>query len=229
MTEQNAALKMDLAHKRPILLASLILGLSYPMASHFISSDPILLVWKMAGVGLLVFYALRRHHEREFALLAAFLGFYALGDGLIELDQRAGALAFIIGHIIAIYLYFRHRRVHPTISQKMLAIALLLLTPVIAFALPYDRGIALQTGLYAVFLSSMAAMAWSSNFSRYRVGIGAVLFVFSDLMIFAREGLLANWPPVHLIIWYSYYCGVFMIAVGIAQTLIKRGHYSSSD
>ena len=96
----------DLAHKRPWLLASLLVGISFPATWLLlpIEGNLFAILWKMAAVGLLVPYALRRHHAGEFAILALFLAFYALGDGLIELNMIAGAAAFATGHIIAIWL-----------------------------------------------------------------------------------------------------------------------------
>jgi hypothetical protein len=60
----------------------------------------------------------------------------------------------------------------------------------------------------------MAACAWNSNFPRYRVGLGAMAFVASDLLIFARAGALAEAGWVSLAIWVLYYGGVLMIATG---------------
>jgi uncharacterized membrane protein YhhN len=221
----------DLAHKRPWLLASLIAGISFPATWLLlpIEGNLFAIIWKMAAVGLLVPFALRRHHEGEFIWLAVMLAFYALGDGLIELGMIPGALAFAAGHIVAIWLYARHRRVGPTFSQKLLALTILLLTPVIAYFLPGDVDAGVQVAAYSVILAAMAAMAWSSNFPRYRVGTGAVLFVISDLLIFARLGPLAESELTGVAIWYLYYFGVLMIAVGVAQTLVKRGHYSQGE
>lgn len=217
----------DLAHKRPWLLASLVAGISFPTTWLLlpIEGNIYAIIWKMAAVGLLVPYALRRHHQGEFVMLAAVLAFYALGDGLIELSMIYGALAFAAGHIIAIWIYARHRRVGATFSQKLFAITLFILTPFIAFYLPGDPETGVQVAGYSAILSAMAAMAWNSNFPRYRVGIGAVLFVISDLLIFSRLGPLAESDFVSIAIWYLYYFGVLMIAVGIVQTLVKRGHY----
>jgi uncharacterized membrane protein YhhN len=119
--------------------------------------------------------------------------------------------------------------VSPTFSQKLLAIAIFLLTPVIAYGLPPTTDEAVQVAAYSVILAAMAAMAWSSNFPRYRVGLGAVLFVISDLLIFAELGPLANSKVSGIAIWYLYYFGVLMIAVGVAQTLVKRGHYPEGE
>jgi uncharacterized membrane protein YhhN len=221
----------DLAHKRPWLLASLLAGLSFPATWLLLPFDGNLfaVIWKMAAVGLLVPFALRRHHTGEFVLLAVMLGFYALGDGLIELNMIAGAAAFAAGHLAGITIYLRHRRVGAAFSQKLLAVTILLLTPVIAYALPGNPEEGLQVAAYSVILAAMAAMAWSSNFPRYRVGTGAVLFVISDLLIFARLGPLADSDFVNIAIWYLYYFGVLMIAVGVAQTLVKRGHYPEGE
>lgn len=221
----------DLAHKRPWLLASLLAGLSFPATWLLlpIEGSFFAIIWKMAAVGFLVPFALRRHHEGEFVPLAIMLAFYALGDGLIEFNMIAGALAFAAGHLVGIWLYFRHRRVGPTFSQKLLAVAILLLTPAIAFGLPLTPEEGIQVAAYSIILAAMAAMAWSSNFPRYRVGMGAVLFVISDLLIFARLGPLADSEFTSIAIWYLYYFGVLMIAVGVAQTLVKRGHYPAGE
>jgi uncharacterized membrane protein YhhN len=221
----------DLAHKRPYLLGSLIAGISFPATWLFLPLEGGLfaMVWKMAAVGFLVPFALRRHHEGEFVPLAIMLAFYALGDGLIELSMVAGALAFGAGHIVAIVIYFRHRRVKPAFSQKLLAIMILLFTPVAAYFLPPTQDEGIQVAAYSVILAAMAAMAWSSNFPRYRVGFGAILFVVSDLLIFAELGPLAGSTMTGIAIWYLYYFGVLMITVGVAQTLVKRGHFADGE
>jgi uncharacterized membrane protein YhhN len=219
----------DLAHKRPWLLASLVAGISFPATSLLlpIEGSVFAIIWKTAAVGLLVPYVLRRHYQGEFFNLAVVLACYAIGDGLIEMSMIYGALAFAIGHIIAAWIYIRHRRVGATLSQKLFAITLLVLTPFIAFFLPGDPETGIQVAGYSVILSAMAACAWKSNFPRYRVGIGAVLFVISDLLIFARLGPLAAMDSISIAIWYLYYFGVLMIAVGIVQALVKRGHFAS--
>jgi predicted phage tail protein len=48
-------------------------------------------------------------------------------------------------------------------------------------------------------------------------------------LIFAELGPLANSKVSGIAIWYLYYFGVLMIAVGVAQTLVKRGHYPEGE
>ena len=217
----------DLVHKRPWLLASLFFGLTFPLSWQLGLPDYLSIPWKMGGVGLLIGYALRKHRMGEFLLVAGVMAFWALGDGLLELDMIWGAIAFAIGHVIAIYLFLRHQRVHPVSSQKVLAIAVFVLAPVIAYFLPADQAVGIQAAVYTLFVAGMAATAWNSNFPRYRVGVGAMAFVASDLLIFARMGPLAGAGWIDLAIWVLYYGGVLMIAVGVVTTLVKRGPYTN--
>jgi len=101
-------------------------------------------------------------------------------------------------------------------------VALLLLTPVIAYVLPANRTIASSIGFYGLALGGMAASAWASAFPRYRVGAGAALFVASDLLVFAALGPLAQSRLPHVFVWPLYYLGQFLICTGVLQTLRKR-------
>ena len=97
--------------------------------------------------------------------------------------------------------------------------ALLVATPIISYLLPADRAAALPVALYALVLGGMAGMAWTSAFPRYRVGVGALLFVASDLLIFAQMGPLADGPLPGLTIWPLYYFGQFLICTGVVRWL----------
>lgn len=157
-----------------------------------------------------------------FRLLALIMALSALGDMMLEVQFQLGALCFLASHIAAISLYLRHRRFTLTPSQKLAGAALLLLTPVIAFLLPADRAQAPNAALYALALGGMASAAWLSSFPRYRVGLGAVLFVVSDLLIFAQMGPLASSVAPDLLIWPTYYAGQFLICTGVASTLRRH-------
>jgi uncharacterized membrane protein YhhN len=208
--------------RNPWLLASLVAGISFYFVKDAAIAGLVKTVWKGAGVALLAAYVLRHTAGRDGAMLAAVMACGAAGDMAIEGSLVAGAACFFVGHVIAIALYARHRRVRPGPSQKAAAVALLVGTPLIAFLLPADRGTAPTVGLYALALAGMASAAWSSAFPRYRVGLGAVLFVASDLLIFARMGPLAASPLPGLLIWPLYYVGQFLICTGAADRLPGR-------
>ena len=54
------------------------------------------------------------------------------------------------------------------------------------------------------------------------MGTGAVLFLLSDLLLFARMGPLQGNVVPEILIWPLYYVGQLLIATGVAQTLRKR-------
>lgn len=214
--------KRALMEKRPWLLASLAAGLAFWIFKDSHLPGLYQMALKGAGVALLAGYALARHKGADSRQIAAVMAFGALGDVLIELSLEVGAGAFLIGHLIAINLYLRHRRARLSISQRIAGFAFLVLIPLIAFMLPADRGAAPGVGLYALGLGAMTATAWISSFSRYRVGIGAVMFAVSDLMIFAHMGPLAHSPLPGLMIWPLYYFGQFLICTGVIGELRSR-------
>jgi len=87
--------------------------------------------------------------------------------------------------------------------------------------LPADRGAAPGIALYAAGLGAMAASAWVSRFPRYRVGLGAVMFVASDLLIFSKMGPLAGARIPSILIWPLYFAGQALIAWGAVTTLLR--------
>lgn len=214
--------KRALVEQRPWLLASLITGISFWLVKDGALGGLFKMAWKGAGVGFLAVYALVRHDSRDARQIALVMALGALGDVLIEWRLEAGALAFLIGHLVAIHLYLRHRRESLTGSQKLAALTMLLGIPLIAFLLPGDRSAAPGVALYALGLAAMTAAAWTSSFPRYRVGIGAVLFAASDLLIFARLGPLAHSAIPDLLIWPLYYFGQLLICTGVLGELRNR-------
>lgn len=214
--------KRALVEKRPWLLASLIAGISFYFVRHGQVPGLYLMAWKGAGVALLALYALARHKGADSRQIAAVMAFGALGDILIELVLEWGAIAFLIGHLIAVHLYWRHRRDNLTPSQKLAGLAFLVLIPLIAWQIPADRSAAPGIALYAAGLGAMTAAAWTSSFPRYRVGIGAVMFAVSDLLIFSRMGPLAQSPLPDLLVWPLYYFGQFLICTGVVGELRRR-------
>lgn len=210
-----------LAEKRPYLLTSIAAALGYYLLREGELGDIYLATLKGSSVGLLAIYAWHRSHSRDVHLIAGVMALGALGDVAMEFWFQVGGLLFFAAHTLAIALYLQphNRRVRHTPSQKAAAVALLLLTPVTSYLLSKD----LNVGLYGLALGGMAASAWMSRFSRYHVGIGALFFVASDLLIFARMGGAALGDLPHWLIWPIYYVGQFLICTGVVQTL-RRDH-----
>ena len=207
---------------RPWLLASLVASISYFAFRDNDLPGIVLIVWKGAGVGFLAIYAARRAADADGWLLTAVMALGALADMVLELNLIAGGALFAAAHLVAIALFLRNPRVRRSGSQWLAAAGLLLGIPLIAalIAMPEPRW-PLAAG-YAAIVGAMAASAWLSRFPRYRVGVGAVLFVVSDLLIFAREGQRLPDALTWWTIWPLYYGGQFLLATGVASTL-RRG------
>ena len=208
---------------RLVLAAALVYGISY-MASWGLPLSPAASVaWKGAGVALLAIYAGLNARSLDGWLICAVMAFGALGDVLLEVaGLTVGAVAFLTGHLIAIGLYLRNRAEAPSPSRRLLAILLVPATVTVAFLLPADRAGAPGVALYALGLSVMAATAWLSRFPRLRTGLGAVMFVASDLLIFARGGPLGHAAWIGVAIWGLYFAGQTMITLGVTGALAKQ-------
>lgn len=207
--------KHALIEHRPWLLASVAAALAY----YFLWNNPIGGLWliliKGAGVGLLAVYAARRAPGADGMILIGVLALGAAADMALELWFEVGGALFALSHLVAVALYLRNRRQNPAFSQSLLAFALLLGTPVIAYLLSEQ----LEIAAYGAVLGLMASTAWLSRFPRYRVGIGAVLFVASDFLIFSRMGSYDMGVLPDILVWPLYYGGQLMIATGVVQTL----------
>lgn len=212
--------KGALIEQRPWLLASIAAATAF----YFLSDNPVFegtwgLLAKGASVGLLAIYVLLRvpqgRHRADGFLLAGALALAACGDVAIELDFLAGGACFAAAHLVAVVLYLRNRHKRPSPVQKLVGAGLLIGTPLVSWLLSGNP----QIALYAAFLGAMASAAWMSHYPRYRVGTGAVLFVLSDWLIFARMGPIDLEPANSTLIWPLYYAAQLMIATGITQCL----------
>ncbi|WP_159794343.1 lysoplasmalogenase family protein [Croceibacterium salegens] len=213
---------MALSEKRPILLASMAAALAFFVLRQSPLPELFLVPLKGAACGLLALYAFMRHRGRDAYHLGAIMIVAAFGDIAMEVDRVAGALLFAGYQLGAIALYLRHPREHTATTQKIAAAAMLLLTPAICWLFPFDRSEALPAALYGLTVGGMAACAWLSAFSRYRVGVGAVMFLASDLLIIAGMGPLMGQQWQTWLIWPLYYLGQFLICIGVLDRLQRR-------
>lgn len=214
-----------LIDRRPWLVASLLFGISYWFVAQglVLPKFPGLFViaWKGAGVALLAAYAWAHHPSRDAHKVALVMALGAIGDMVLEISFNVGGFAFLVSLLVAETVYWSYRRASMTVGQRLAGIVLCLATPIIAFALTKD----VFVFIYACTLGSMAGAAWTSSFPRYRVGLGAVLFVASDLLIFARMGPLAGDVLAKALIWPLYYFGQFLICTGAISFLRRQGQF----
>lgn len=201
--------------QRTILLAAaLIAGISFYFVRNTLEW-PVMVAWKGAGVTLLAVWAASEARNRAGWLLVAALAFCALGDVLLETSGLiVGAIAFLTGHILALVLYLGAPRIRLGKSVTV-AIGVALGIAGLAFILTREAGVA----LYSLGLGAMAGAALTSRFDRRWVGLGAVLFIISDLLIFASFGILNGSALPGLLIWPTYFGGQALIAIGVVRRL----------
>ena len=214
--------KRALFEHRPWLLVSLAAALAFYVLRDDGLGGTWLILLKGSACAFLAIYALMRHSSTDARLLALYLALCAMADMALELWFVVGGGLFFAAHLAGISLYMNNRRKHVATSQKLLAALLLTGTPLICWLLSGDPAI----GLYGLALGGMAAGAWASRFPRYRVGMGAVLFVISDFLIFAGMGPLEGSPAAQALVWPIYFLGQFLIATGVIRTL--RGELKAS-
>ena len=209
-----------LIEKRPMLLASLLAATAFCALRLTAIPEIWLIALPGLATGFLALYAWFQKAGRDGGYLVAMMAVAAVRDVMFQVDLAVSALIFFVYHMLAMSLYLRHPREHTTATQKATALAMLLLTPVLAWLLPADRAIAPPLGLYGLALGGMASCAWMSAFPRYRVGIGAALVLASSLLVIAGIGPLMGQQLA--LAWPLYYVGQLLITVGVVQTLRRR-------
>lgn len=214
--------KHALIEHRPYLVLSLLFAITYFFMMDGKVGGSWLALWKGAGVGFLAIYAVHRGRGRDGVLISIVMTLCALADVTIQFSFLAGGAIFAIGHMVAIGLYVSNRRERTSGSQKAAGVALLVITPVLAGTLTYPLDNWWLAALYAALVGAMAGAAWTSRFPRYRVGVGALLFVVSDLVLFAQEAGHISRDLSDWLVWPLYYSGQFLIATGVIQTIRKE-------
>ena len=211
--------KRALAEHRPWLLLSLLAGISYFFVSDASVPGLYLMVWKGLGVAFLAAYAWRRTRGANGFLIGLVMALGAAGDVGIELHLLLGAALFAVAHLVAIALYARNRRDRVSQTDKLTALALAAFTPLLAWLITYPQPDWHLAVIYAALLGVMAAAAWNSRFSRSRVGLGAILFILSDLVILMQQAGKMEPEAAGWLIWPMYYSAQFLIATGAVQRL----------
>ncbi|WP_447762362.1 lysoplasmalogenase [Sphingopyxis panaciterrae] len=208
---------------RWLWLLALLGGISFFVAVFQRLDGPAIWAWKTTGVGFLALWAAANARDKNGWLIAAVLGFGALGDYLLDAKGLiAGASAFAVGHLIAITLYLLNRRAETTPSQRLLGWLTMPATLAIVWGMLNPQPGWWHAAVYSLFVAAMAATAWMSRFPRYRTGIGAMLFLASDLFIFAGEGAVLSKEVTMWFVWPLYFGGQALIAWGVVSTLAKE-------
>ncbi len=198
------------------VLVLMVLGALAAWGFHVLRADALTpeahVAMKGAAVALLALAALAAQRGRDGTWLAGVLAAGSLGDVLLEYSTTAGALAFMLGHVLAVGLYWKHGSRSSTRIAMIAGFALVVAAA--AWEMPGNRSRAAELALYAAFVGAMAGAAITSGLPR-RVGLGAALFLVSDLLIFAKLGPLAESALPGQLIWPLYFAGQWLICSGM--------------
>lgn len=204
------------------LPASGVLGsASTAQWNGWVVGSALIVAWKGAGVACLAAWLASRGERR----LAAVLALGALGDVLLAMfGLVVGALAFAAGHLLAIHTYLgRARRAAQPDNAAKTAFSWRPFAVLVPFSLAVthlllqDLPLATVALVYAALVAGMAAAAWQSVYSRASTGLGALLFLVSDWLIFAGQGLPQAHDLARFGVWPLYFGGQALIAAGIVR------------
>lgn len=197
--------------------AALIAGGSYCLPAwgewSVGANGPVIVAWKGAGVGLLSCWLSALGQRR----LATVLALGALGDVLLaRFGLVVGALAFAAGHGLAIHTYLNRARLTCGAADWRPFALLVPLSLAITYLLLRGQSLAPVALAYAALVAGMAAAAWQSRYPRALTGLGALLFLVSDWLIFAGQALPQAHDLARFAVWPLYFGGQALIAAGIA-------------
>lgn len=206
--------------RSPLLfLAALVAGISYMWSWALPIPDAAAIAWKGAGVGLLASWASRQGRTTDHKLLAIVLTLGASADMVLELNFLVGASIFALGHVVAVLLYIRNRRAGTGVRDASLGALFIAGNMALAFHLA-SADWAPPVAIYTLFLAAMAATALASRFPL--AAVGALLFLASDHIIFARMDSLSGARWADFAIWLLYFGGQALIAWAVARGLTRH-------
>lgn len=190
----------------------------FDTASAFQSNLRILT--KGAAVGLLALFAFINTKRVDIFLLALALSAGMLGDVLISAGARglnAALFAFGAGHLFYILLFLTNRLYNEALTTRRLRYAAILwgfggFGLYILWPLLVTTTTLMQVYLGLLFL--MTTLAILSRYSMVTVGLGALSFFISDLLLGFDliTDKLGFWA---ILIWPTYYMGQFLLTMGV--------------
>ncbi|GGD63663.1 lysoplasmalogenase family protein [Croceicoccus mobilis] len=220
--------KRALIERRPWLMLSIVMALVWWLGfENTMTPGLYLLGLKFLPVAFLAVYSWRRHHGLDGRLIAAVMGIAAIGDALTTLEYGWGGIAHALSQLVAIVLYWRNHRPGVRPAMMLAGLAAVVIAPVLAWLLMVGEVGQGAVAASAALLAITAAIAWLSRFPRQRVGLGALLYLVSELLLIATQAHLlevggAVGLAVSELVWPLYYIGQLLIVTGVNRTLRSR-------
>lgn len=202
------------------ILAATLYGLEWTLDSKAIA-----IALKMTPALAMALHLLILKRLIAWPMIAA-LALHAAGDAFLDLGKPfllAGIGAFFLGHFgyIAAFLPHRRRWSELGIGTKVTIIAVILTMTTLNLVIwPKMPGIlAIAAPIYAAVLTTMTITALLGKWNGPWVTLGALLFIFSDVLIGLR--MFQGEKTLAFLIWPTYAAAQVMIPVGWLNTVLE--------
>jgi len=180
----------------------------------------LVVIWKLLSAGFLtlpVVIAAWVKRSKPLVLLATALCIIIFADFLLAVKYvTISGGVFILAHIIAMSAYFLARQKRQNISAAVRALSMLIAGLVILMAsiIIKTTDISLALAIFPIFSALAASFALRSQFPVHLTGLGAVIFMMSDVTFVL--GSLGGNGAAHLgwIVWICYFAGLALITRG---------------
>ncbi len=211
-------------------LIGVVLGVSYwfgamarsGAAFHSLAAldYKLVVIWKLLSAGFLtlpVVITARSKGSKPLVLLAMALCVIVFADFLLAVKYvTISGLVFIIAHMIAMSAYFLARKKRQNISAAVRGLSMLIASLIIIMAsvIIQTTDISLALAVFPIFSALAASFALRSQFPVHLTGLGAVIFMMSDVTFVL--GSLGGNDAAHLgwIVWICYFTGLALITRG---------------
>jgi alkenylglycerophosphocholine hydrolase len=204
-----------------VLLAAFAYFLQWDFDSKTIS-----VALKMTPALLMGLYVVLRR-PGTCAAMAFALVMHAIGDGCLDLGKAyflAGVAAFFMGHfgyIASFWPYLRHWKDVLILTKLLIGGVVIAMLGLNLFIWPKMPGVlAVAAPVYAVALTTMCVTALLGKWNGPWVAIGALLFLFSDVLIGLR--LFLDEKTLAFMIWPTYVAAQILIPVGWVQAPVAE-------
>lgn len=216
------------ADSRNIWLAAVFVGVVYWIGSLARSGvafaelasipKPLIVATKGLFSALLAMSVFAARKASASNIVGAALAISAVGDVLlVTIGSAAGGLAFAVAHLAAGYAYAKSLRDNNSAARWLFAIAVPLVALVSSYLALRDTDQIILMSLFPLISATMAALAILSRFPLWLSGLGAAIFVASDVLFLADLGILRRSGEWGFLTWASYAVGYAMVARGAAS------------
>lgn len=206
-------------------LLAIFAAIAYFMKWNF-DSKAISVVLKMMPALVMGLYVVLQR-PKDCAAMVFALVMHAIGDGCLDLGKAyflAGVAAFFVGHFGYIASFWPHLRLWkdvPTLMKLLIGGVVLAMLGMNLFIWPRMPGVlAVAAPVYATALTTMCVTALLGKWNGPWVAMGALLFLFSDVLIGLR--LFLDEKTLAFLIWPTYVIAQIWIPVGWVRTSSEK-------